>query len=81
MEDIFAIVGIFVAFPIILFHYITKWKTAKTLTGSDEKLLDDRMATIERIMSAENPNWRHQLPSRDQELGLDRERLLSREDR
>jgi hypothetical protein len=32
-------------------------------------------------MSAENPNWRHQLPGRDQELGLDRERLLSREDR
>jgi len=91
VEDIIAIVGIFVAFPIILFHYITKWKTAKTLTGSDEKLLDDlyelsrrlddRMATIERIMSVENPNWRHQLPSRDQELGLDRERLLSREDR
>jgi phage shock protein B len=91
VEDILAILGIFVAFPIILFHYITKWKTAKTLTGSDEKLLDDlyelsrrlddRMSTIERIMSAENPSWRHQLPSRDHELGLDRERLLSREDR
>ena len=91
MEDIIAIVGIFVAFPINLFHYITKWKTAKTLTGSDEKLLDDlyelsrrlddRMATIERIMAAENPNWRHQLPGREQELGIDRERLLSGGDR
>ena len=83
MEDIIAIVGIFVAFPIILFHYITKWKTAKTLTGSDEKLLDDlyelsrrlddRMGTIERIMTAENPNWRQNcLPGRG-----DTTRLLS----
>ena len=62
MEGTFAIIGVFVAFPLILFHYITKWKTAKTLTGPDEKLLDDlyelsrrlddRMSTIERIMSA-----------------------------
>ena len=49
MEDIIAIVGIFVAFPIILFHYITKWKTAKTLTGSDEKLLDDLYELSRRL--------------------------------
>jgi phage shock protein B len=56
--------------PWIIFHYVTKWKTAATLTGSDEKLLDDlndaarrlddRLCTIERIMTAENPNWRQQ---------------------
>lgn len=59
---------IFIGFPWIIFHYMTKWKQAKTLTGEDEKLLDDlyelarrlddRLCTIERIMSAENPNWR-----------------------
>jgi phage shock protein B len=52
----------------IIFHYVTKWKQAKTLTGEDEKLLDDlyelarrlddRLCTIERIMNAENPDWR-----------------------
>ena len=63
------VVGIlFVAFPWIIFHYITKWKTAKTLTGADEQLLDDlhdaarrlddRLCSIERIMTAENPEWR-----------------------
>jgi phage shock protein B len=70
MDDfipIIAIVILFLGLPWLIFHYITKWKTAATLTGDDEKLLDelhdmarrldDRMATIERIMNAENPNW------------------------
>lgn len=63
------ILGIlFIGFPWVLFHYITKWKTAKTLTTEDENLLDelhelarrldDRMCTIERIVQADNPNWR-----------------------
>ena len=63
------IVGIlFIGLPWLIFHYITKWKTAKTLTDDDEKLLDglheaarrldDRLCTIERIMTAENPAWR-----------------------
>ena len=73
---------IFIGLPWIIFHYITKWKTTATLTSGDEKLLDDlhdaarrlddRLCTIERIMTAENPNWRQQcLPGRD-----DRQRLL-----
>jgi phage shock protein B len=59
---------LFIAFPWVLFHYITKWKMAKTLTSEDENLLDelhdlarrldDRMGTIERIIQADNPNWR-----------------------
>ena len=54
--------------PWLIFHYITRWKTAATLTNEDEKLmeelydlarrLDDRMCSIERIMTVENPNWR-----------------------
>lgn len=65
---ILAIVTLFIGLPWLIFHYITKWKTAATLTGDDEKLLDDmhdmarrldeRLCTIERIMTAENPNWR-----------------------
>ena len=70
---VIAIVTLFIGLPWLVFHYITKWKTAATLTGSDEKLLDelhdaarrldDRLCTIERIMTAENPDWRqHCLP-------------------
>ena len=61
---------LFIGLPWLIMHYITRWKTAATLTGSDEKLLDelhdmarrldDRLCSIERIMTAENPNWRQQ---------------------
>jgi phage shock protein B len=65
---VIAITAIFVVLPWIIFHYISKWKTAATLTTEDENLLDelhdlarrldDRMGTIERIIQADNPNWR-----------------------
>lgn len=91
MEDtsfivgVVAIVSIFVGLPWLIFHYVTKWKTAARLTGGDEKLLDelydaarrldDRLCSIERIMTAENPAWKQQcLP----ETGP-RQRLLSEE--
>ncbi len=63
-----AIVTLLLGLPWLVMHYVTRWKTAATLTGSDEKLLDelhdlarrldDRLCSIERIMTAENPNWR-----------------------
>ena len=79
MDDItpfVAIVTLFIGLPWLVFHYVTKWKTAATLTSGDEKLLedlheaarrlDDRLCTIERIMTAENPNWRQQcVPGRE----------------
>src|SRR3954464_385067 len=66
---VIGILGIlFIGLPWLIFHYITKWKSQATLTGEDEKLLDelhdlarrldDRMCSIERIMTAENPNGR-----------------------
>jgi phage shock protein B len=75
MEDLAQIVVgltvtciLFVGLPWMIFHYITKWKMAATLTGADEQLLDemhdiarrldDRLTTVERIMTADNPNWR-----------------------
>lgn len=85
MEEFIAIpivAILFIGLPWLIFHYVTRWKTAGTLTGSDEKLLDDlhdaarrlddRLCTIERIMTAENPDWRQQcLPEQR------RERLMS----
>ena len=32
---------LFIGLPWLIFHYITKWKTAATLTSGDEKLLDE----------------------------------------
>jgi phage shock protein B len=72
MEDVLipliVVPTLFIGLPWIIFHYITKWKSAATLTKEDEDLLDElhdvarrldeRMCTIERIMAAENPGWR-----------------------
>ncbi len=74
--EFIAVPLIFLGLPWLIFHYITKWKQAATLTQGDEKLLDelhsaarrldDRLCTIERIMTAENPDWRQQcLPDRE----------------
>ena len=45
MDEVFipliAIVTLFIGLPWLVFHYVTRWKTAARLTGSDEKLLDD----------------------------------------
>jgi phage shock protein B len=76
MEAIIIVAICVVGLPWVLFHYVTQWKQAATLTSGDEKLLDelheaarrldDRLCTIERIMTAENPDWRQQcLPGRD----------------
>lgn len=52
----------------IIAHYVTRWRTTKTLSGEDEKLLqelwesaarmEDRIRTLERILDAEAPHWR-----------------------
>ncbi len=54
----------------IIFHYVTRWRTAKTLSGEDEKMLqelwqsaarmEDRIRTLERILDTEAKGWREQ---------------------
>ncbi len=72
MEEVFvpiiAIGCIFIGLPWMIFHYVTKWKQSPSMTPSDENLIDevydmarrleDRMETIERIIAADNPNWK-----------------------
>jgi len=68
LPKVMVVLALFIGLPWLILHYITKWRTAATLTGSDEAMLeelhdlarrlDDRVATVERIMTAENPNWR-----------------------
>jgi phage shock protein B len=59
---------LFIGLPWIILHYVTQWKRARGLSIEDENLLDglhdlarrldERLATIERIVAADNPNWR-----------------------
>jgi phage shock protein B len=72
MEDVFlpiAIVGmLFIGLPWLIFHYVTQWKRSGSLSIEDERLLDElhdaarrldeRLGTIERIITADDPNWR-----------------------
>jgi phage shock protein B len=68
MEAIIICGFLFIGLPWILFHYITQWKKSTSMTGEDEKLLDqmfetarrleDRLGTVERIIAADNPDFR-----------------------
>lgn len=56
---------IFIGLPWVVLHYITKWKTAATITSDDEvlleelynlaKRLDERMDTVERLVATDDP--------------------------
>ena len=62
-----AIVTLFLGLPWMIFHYITKWKTAATLTTDDEHMLeelyqlarrlDERMDTVERLVGSDHPEF------------------------
>ncbi|OYW45452.1 MAG: envelope stress response membrane protein PspB [Sphingomonadales bacterium 12-68-11] len=71
MDDfapVFAIMAIFIGLPWVIMHYITKWKTAATITTDDEvlleelynlaKRLDERMDTVERLVASDNPDFK-----------------------
>jgi phage shock protein B len=71
MEDIIVpivvIPVIFLGLPWLIMHYVTRWKTAATLTNDDERMLgdmhelarrlEDRLETVERIVAVDNPEW------------------------
>lgn len=63
-----AILAALIGLPWLIFHYITKWRTAPKITDSDERLLDEmyvlarrleeRVNTVERIVAADNPDFK-----------------------
>lgn len=79
MEDVFVPIAVvsllFIGLPWVILHYVTKWKTAATITNEDERLLDElhytarqleeRLQTIERIIAADNPDFRPAPPRTD----------------
>ena len=68
MEEVMLALVICVGLPWVVLHYITKWKTAATITTDDEvlldelynlaKRLDERMDTVERLVAADNADYR-----------------------
>ena len=73
MDDVIVpilVVGmLFIGLPWLIMHYVTKWKQAPgSMTAEDETLLDelhilarrleDRVNTVERIIAADNPDFR-----------------------
>jgi phage shock protein B len=77
-EEIFIVPVIFLGLPWIIFHYITKWKTAATITSDDETLLeelyqlakrlDERMDTVERLVASDNPEFKPARIQADREI-------------
>ena len=93
MDEAVIIVPIVVlGLPWLIFHYITKWKTAATLTNDDETLLeelyqlarrlDERMDTVERLVAADNPEFQPRRIANDREIDEEplraAERLLAK---
>ncbi len=77
---VLVVATLFIALPWLIFHYITKWKQAPRITDEDEKLLDelhysarrleDRLQTVERIIAADNPDFKS-ITSSTSETSLD----------
>jgi phage shock protein B len=80
--------GIFVGLPWIIMHYITRWKTAATITTDDEylleelynlaKRLDERMDTVERLVASDNPDFKPARIMHDREIDNEPLRELDR---
>jgi phage shock protein B len=77
-EGVIIIPLIILGLPWIIFHYITKWKTAATITSDDETLLeelyqlakrlDERMDTVERLVASDNPEFKPARLQADREI-------------
>ena len=88
MEEIIIIPAIFLGLPWIIMHYITKWKTAATITTDDEHLLDElynlakrldeRMDTVERLVASDNPEFKPARIVHDREIDNEPLRELDR---
>ena len=82
------ILGIFLGLPWIIMHYITKWKTAATITTDDENLLeelyglakrlDERMDTVERLVASDNPEFKPARLMHDRDIDNEPLRELDR---
>lgn len=86
--ELIIVPAIFLGLPWIIMHYITKWKTAATITTDDEylleelynlaKRLDERMDTVERLVASDNPEFKPARIQHDREIDNEPLRELDR---
>ena len=78
MEEIIIVPLIVLGLPWIIMHYITKWKTAATITTDDEALLEElyslakrldaRMDTVERLVASDHEDFKPARLMHDQDV-------------
>lgn len=88
MEEVVIVAAIFIGLPWIILHYVTRWKTAATITTDDEvlleelyslaKRLDERMDTVERLVASDNPEFKPARIVHDKEIDNEPLRELDR---
>lgn len=79
---------IVIGLPWLILHYVTKWKTAATITTDDEVLLDElyqlarrldeRMDTVERLVASDSPEFQPKRIQADLETDNQQLRELDR---
>jgi phage shock protein B len=67
-EVIGVILVAFVLPLVVVLHYVTKWKSSRTLSNDEQKMLEDlwrdaqkmesRINTLETILDDQVPDWR-----------------------
>ncbi len=77
-EEAIVLIILFIGLPWLILHYVTKWKTASTITTDDETLLeelyslakrlDERMDTVERLVASDDPGFKPARLIHDNEL-------------
>ena len=88
MEEVFGIIAVVIGLPWLILHYVTRWKTAATITTDDEvlleelyglaKRLDERMDTVERLVASDNPDFKPARIVHDKEIDNEPLRELDR---
>jgi phage shock protein B len=88
VEEVVIVAAIFIGLPWIILHYVTRWKTAATITTDDEvlleelyslaKRLDERMDTVERLVASDNPEFKPARIVHDKEIDNEPLRELDR---
>jgi phage shock protein B len=89
LDAIIIVPTVVIGLPWLIMHYITKWKTAATLTNDDEQILgnmndlarrlEDRLETIERLVAADNPDFKtRRLGRSTQDIDAENTRKLER---
>lgn len=93
--EMFVIPIIFIGLPWLILHYVTKWKTAPTLTMDDEAMLeelyqlarrlDERMDTVERLVGSDHPDFQPARLAHDRDIDSlplrEVERMMARKGR